>query len=226
MALKPEAVAFDIIETCFSLDILAERLKEVGLSESSLALWYAKSLRDGIALSACGEFKPYLEVTKGTLEVVAKSEGVALSSAQTAHVLEGLTQMDAHPDLRPALEHLHISKIPAVALSNGSRKSTEQLIERAGLADRFSAVVSVDDVKQWKPMREVYLHAAKAARTKLGHMTLVAAHAWDCQGAKSAGYALTGWVKRSEAEPNPALATPDIQADNLLDLVRHLTANA
>ena len=118
---KPEAVAFDVIETCFSLDVLGERLKEAGLSESSLQLWYAKSLRDGIALSACGEFKPYLEVTKGALEVIAKSEGVALTSAQTAHILEGLTQMDAHPDLRPALEHLHISEISTIALSNGSQ---------------------------------------------------------------------------------------------------------
>ena len=75
-------------------------------------------------------------------------------------------------------------------------------------------------------MRDVYLHAAKAARTKPGHMALVAAHGWDCQGAKSAGYGQTGWVMRSETEPNPALAKPDVQAGNLLDVVRQLTGDA
>ena len=50
MPTKPEVVAFDMIETVFSLEIMRERLVSLGLPASALEAWFAAGLRDAFAL--------------------------------------------------------------------------------------------------------------------------------------------------------------------------------
>src|SRR6266849_5789566 len=51
-------VVFDIIGTCFSLNRVAEALTRAGAPSYSLALWFARSLRDAFALSHAGGYQP------------------------------------------------------------------------------------------------------------------------------------------------------------------------
>ncbi len=83
-----------------------------------------------------------------------------------------------------------------VALTNGSRESTEKLLARGKLAEYVHEIFSCDDVRRFNPHPAPY----ELVRTRLGGTpTLVAAHGWDVVGARSAGLK-TIWVEREERE--------------------------
>jgi hypothetical protein len=52
MRSRPLAVAFDIIETVFSLGHLRSRLDAAGVPGQALEVWFAQTLRDAFALDA------------------------------------------------------------------------------------------------------------------------------------------------------------------------------
>jgi 2-haloacid dehalogenase len=76
-------------------------------------------------------------------------------------------------------------------------------------------VVTVDEVRAYKPLAAPYRRAAERLGVPLDRITLIAAHGWDVVGAKSAGMSSV-WVERPErrwpfptAEPARA---PDLVA--------------
>ncbi len=106
-------------------------------------------------------------------------------------------------------------------LSNGSAETTRQLLQCARL-DRFvERVISIDEVRRWKPAREVYLHAAKVPGVAPDELALAAAHAWDIHGANQAGL-LTGWVSRLEKRFHPAMNPPDVTGNTLDEVIERL----
>ncbi len=84
-----------------------------------------------------------------------------------------------------------------LALTNGSSDTTRAALRKAGLEHHVEQVLSIEDVKRWKPRREVYLHAAQVAGVRPGRPALWPRHAWDVHGAKRAGL-IAGWVRRQE----------------------------
>lgn len=220
MPKRPAIVAFDIIETVFSLQSLRARLEEAGADGGLLDLWFARSLRDAFALAATGGFAPFREVLKTTLADTLEEQGVSSSEDALDRVLQGFTELDPHADAMEAFDHLRQAGIRIMALSNGAASATESLLQRAGLRDRVERVVSIDEVGLAKPRREVYLHAARLAGVAPAEMTLVAAHPWDIHGARSAGLA-GAYVARGRAFP-AFMQAPDLQADSLVGIARAL----
>lgn len=84
-------------------------------------------------------------------------------------------------------------------------------------------MIGIDEVKHWKPRREVYLHGARTAGSEPRRVALVAAHAWDILGAREAGLA-TGWVSRLEKTFQPAMGRPDVSGPDLVSVVDGLLA--
>src|SRR5262250_2167342 len=71
MATRPDAVAFDVIETLMPLEPLRERFTAAGLPAHLLELWFTRTLRDGIALAATGDYAPFGEVAAQALRIVS-----------------------------------------------------------------------------------------------------------------------------------------------------------
>lgn len=215
---RPKVVAFDVIETLFSLESLRSKLTDIGLPPDALEVWFAQLLRDAFAGDAAGQYVPFRDVAMATLERLLSKMSVACSAEQIAGVIDGFTQLSAHPDVLPAMQSLRQAGIRIVTLSNGSARATEALIKRAGLGDYVERSVSIEEVQRWKPAREVYLHCAETVNVPPEHITLVAAHAWDVQGAMRAG--LTGaYIQRTEGPFLSVFALPQITAGTLREVV-------
>lgn len=218
-----DAVVFDVLETLFSLEPLRTGLEELGLKPESLELWFARTLRDGFALAASGGFQPFRRVAAGTLAVELATQLGSFSTDALDRLLDRFGQLPPHEDVEVALAGLERRNVRILALSNGARENTAQLLRQARLEHYFEQVLSIDDIQQWKPRPEVYLYAARQAGLEPARMALVAAHAWDLHGAKQIGM-MTGWVRRKESLYHPALAPPDVLGDNLTDVCAALTA--
>lgn len=220
MVPRPHTVAFDVVETLISLEPLRRLFVEIGLPASTLERWFDRMLRDGMALTLAGDYAPFPEVARAALRVIG---GGRLSDDDVSHVLDGFAALPAQPDAEQAMQVLTDAGVSVVCLSNGARESTEAFLDRSGL-DRFvEQVISVADVRMWKPPRAVYEHALARIGRPADEVALVAVHAFDCHGARAAGLT-TGWAGRLEQHYAEIFTRADVIGDDLVDVARALVA--
>jgi 2-haloacid dehalogenase len=220
---QPEVVAFDVIGTLFDLVPLGIRFKDAGLPADALGEWFARMLRDAVALSTSGVYKPFHEVASGTLEIFLTERSVEPSKDRISAILEGFGELPSYPDVEAAFKLLRQANVRIITLTNGGAETTRKLLKRAGVDGMVERIITIDEVRQWKPAREVYRHAAKVMRVEPGQMALVAAHDWDVQGASRAGL-VTGWVGRHGKRFHPAMDLPDVKGATLVEVAGGLLA--
>jgi 2-haloacid dehalogenase len=214
---RPAAAVFDVIETIFPLEPLRPRLAALDLG-SDLDLFFTRILRDAFALDATGTFKPFREIASGALEVLAAQRGLRPERAAVDAVLDGFTTLDPAPDVRPAMERLRAEGVTVATLSNGGVEATRGLLARAGLLPLVSRVMGVDEIRRYKPGKDIYLHAASTLGLAPGRIAMVAVHAWDLEGARRAGL-VTGWSSRLERRYHAAMQPPDVSGADLVAVV-------
>ncbi|MGH8868053.1 MAG: haloacid dehalogenase type II [Actinomycetes bacterium] len=217
---RVQVVALDVLETCVALEPLRTRFTEVGQPAHLLDTWFARTLRDGAVLAAAGGFHPFREVGAAALRTVTRD---ALDDDAVAYVLGGMSRLPAHPDLAPAVERLRTAGVRVMAVTNGGVDVARRLLEDAGVLPQLDHVLSIDDVGAWKPSPRVYHAAAARGGAPPDQTALVAAHAWDCHGARRAGLA-SGWVSRWEGRWPDVFDRPDVEGPDLVAVADALLA--
>ncbi|MGH3344133.1 MAG: haloacid dehalogenase type II [Carbonactinosporaceae bacterium] len=220
MPTRPLVIAFDVVETVVSLERLRARLSEAGQPGQALELWFARLLRNGFALAASGAYQPFGDVATAAL---AEATGYALTPADMEQVVAGFRDLAPHPDAEPAMRRATDAGVRVIAVTNGSAAITGHLLRDAGLEDHVERVVSIDEVRAWKPAPAVYRHAAEACEVPPERMALVAAHSWDTHGARRAGL-VAGWVSRLEGRYPEIFDAPDVSGKDLVEVVDGLLA--
>ena len=220
MAKRPLVIAFDVIETLFPLEPIRQRLIDAGQPGHLLELWFARLLRDAFALVASETYRPFGEIATSALRSTARS---APGDEAIREILAGFAELDPHPDVEPAVRLVREGGVRMVTLTNGSSQNTATLLRRAGIDDYIEQLLSVEDVRRWKPAAEIYRHAAHSTQVPPDRVALVAAHAWDTHGAHQAGLA-TGWVARLEDHFPDVFAAPDVVGPDLVAVVEGLLA--
>jgi 2-haloacid dehalogenase len=223
MKKRPTVVAFDVVETLFSLEPLRPRLQAVGLPAHSLDAWYTRLIRDGMALDATGVYKPFRDVARAALEGLLAEHGQPIQTAQVDGVMAGFAELPAFPDVKPAFQRLRAAKVRVVLLTNGNADLTRKLLDRNELADLVERVISIDEVQHWKPNRAVYTYALKVIDVAPERLAMTAVHSWDLQGAAQAGLT-TAWVSRREKRFHPLMTPPDVSGETLVDTCTGLLA--
>ena len=222
MSRRPQVVAFDVIETLMSLEPLRERLAGLGQPPHMLEAWYTRTLRDGMALSATGDFVAFADVAAAALRALTH---YTISDEQVAQVMAGFNDLPAFPDALPAITSLTGAGVRVACLSNGSAELVSSFVHRSGLGSLVHRVITVGEVYRWKPAGVVYRYAAEVLGVPPDRMALVAAHDWDCHGAKRAGLT-TGFVSRKSGGFGAPFAPPDVTGDDLTEVTARLLALA
>jgi 2-haloacid dehalogenase len=217
---RPAVVAFDVIETLMSLEPLRERLTEAEQPPHLLEAWYTRTLRDGIALSSTGDYVPFSDVAEAALRALT---GSSISDERVAHIMAGFGELPAFPDAVPAVTRLCDAGVRVACLTNGSAYQTSSFVNRSGLGELVDRVVCAGDVYRWKPAPVVYLYAAEMLDVPPDRLALVAAHDWDCHGAKRAGL-VTGWVSRKSGGYGAPFEPPDVTGEDLTEVASRLLA--
>jgi 2-haloacid dehalogenase len=217
---RPAVVAFDVIETLMSLEPLRARLADIGQPPGLLEAWYTRTLRDGMALSATGDYVAFTDVAEAALRGLTH---YTVSDEQVAAVMAGWDELPAFPDAAPAVTRLTEAGLRVACLTNGSAHLASSFINRTGLGSGVERVISAQEVYRWKPAGVVYLYAASVMDVPTERMALVAAHDWDCHGAKRAGLT-TGWVSRKAGGFGATFAAPDVVGEDLTEVAAKLLA--
>ncbi|MGY1708188.1 haloacid dehalogenase type II [Geodermatophilus sp. SYSU D00758] len=222
MTASPSVIVFDVNETLSDMSPMAHRFADVGAPGHLAKLWFATLLRDGFALTAAGDSRPFAELGADALRTVL--HGVDLdrgTDAAVEHVMGGFGELTVHPDVPDGIRALRASGRRLVTLTNGSTQVSERLLTGAGIREEFEALLSVEDAGAWKPARAAYQYAARTCGTDPADMLLVAVHPWDIDGAARAGLT-TAWIDRAGSPYPQSFRPPTLRAGGLTDLAGRL----
>jgi len=203
-----------------SLEPLRARLTDIGQPPALLEAWYTRTLRDGMALSATGDYARFTDVAEAALRALTH---FTISDEQVAQVMAGFNELPAFPDALPAITSLTEAGLRVACLTNGSAYLASSFVNRTGLGTGVDRVISVEEVYRWKPAGVVYRYAAEVLNVPSDRLALVAAHDWDCHGAKRAGLT-TGWVSRKSGGFGAPFAAPDVVGEDLTEVAAKLLA--
>lgn len=171
------AVAFDAMGTLFDISPIQQRFG----ADAMPRLVHAAG-----SVTLAGEFVPFPQL---------------VSSLLGEQAIDLFSKLEAYPDAEDALATLAAADIRAIVLTNGSEDNTRTLLERAGLS--VGQIVTTEEAQAYKPHPAPYRLACERLDLPPEQVTLVAAHSWDCFGARCAGLE-TVWIPRNgERWPYP-----------------------
>lgn len=215
--MKPLALVFDAYGTLYdvhSVVALCDRYWP-GKGGAVSQLWRTKQLEYTWQRSLMQRYAPFSRVTEAGLRHACAALGLALAEAQVAALMQQYLNLSLYPDALPALAALRGRKL--AILSNGSPDMLDPLVAASGLDKVLDAVLSVAEVRIFKPDPRVYQIAVDRLGVPKEAIGFVSSNCWDACGAKSFGF-LTYWINRSGAPLDALDAAPDHTIARLTDL--------
>jgi 2-haloacid dehalogenase len=212
-----EALVFDAYGTLFDVDSVTGACEEVfpGRGEVLCRLWRSKQLQYTWLCSLMGRYQDFWELTGRALSFACAALGLDPADAARARLAEGYLRLEPYPEVPQALRSLADRRL--AILSNGTPGMLQALLEHAGLANTFAAVLSADAVGTYKPSPRVYELAPLRLGVDAGRIGFVSGNSFDVIGAAAYGLR-TIWVNRSAAPPDPLGQPPQQSVADLAEL--------
>jgi 2-haloacid dehalogenase len=104
-------------------------------------------------------------------------------------------------------------------LSSGDPRMLEMAARNAGIFRLLDRILSVEEVKTFKPSPRVYNLGPGRLNVSPMELGIVSSNSWDVAGAGSVGL-ITFWIQRSIGEPPEDLG---IAADHVVSAITDLT---
>ncbi len=212
---RPAVLFFDVNETLLDLTPLRAAVEKVLHGSTELVnLWFTTMLQYALVETVSGNFEDFGKIGAVCLQMVAKNNSIAIERREAIDALSTIKQLKPHTEVPAALKELDKTDYRLVALSNSGAATLQSQLEYAGLSQYFDDIISVEEVKLYKPHTQVYTFAAEKMAVKPGQCMLIAAHAWDIAGAARAGWQ-TAFVARPGQSLYALARKPEIVKDDL-----------
>jgi 2-haloacid dehalogenase len=220
-------LAFDVYGTLINTHGVVSALQElVGDQAKAFSnTWRDKQLEYSFRRGLMQNYETFAVCTSQALDYTCTCYGTSLSDAQKQALMSLYRVLPAFDDVAEGLQQLQGAGLRLYDFSNGAADALEVLLNNAGIRDLFLGVVSVDDIKSFKPNPAVYSHFLRQSKSTGGSAWLISSNPFDVIGAISAGMK-SAWVRRSpEAIFDPWGIEPTLTVNNLLELgnkIRHI----
>ena len=152
------------------------------------------------------QYEPFSTITRNSLNHALSDSGVSLDDKSVASLMRAYGSLSAFPEVASALESLvEAPKIIAVVFSNGTNEMVTNSVKSSPdlgpHASVFKDIITVEEVKKFKPSPDVYYHLAekvgkRKSKDAMGKMWLVSGNPFDIVGARSVGMQ-AAWVDRA-----------------------------
>jgi 2-haloacid dehalogenase len=155
--------------------------------------WRAKQLEYTWLRAITGDYLDFAGVTADALDWAMARHDVQAGLRQ--RLLDLYDRLPAFPEVAAMLEQLQGQARLAI-LSNGTPAMLAAAVSHAGLTGRFAAVLSVDDLRTYKPADVVYDLVQRQMGVPRSEVMFVSSNGWDVAGAARYGFH-TVWVNRT-----------------------------
>ena len=185
-----------LIDTYGVKRALREHLGE--RAEGFSRLWREKQLEYSFRRGLMQNYVDFSRCTSQALEYACLEYGLALSDGQKDRLLATYKELPPFDDATSGLEKAQKAGFALYAFSNGSAEAVTNLLRNAGLLGFFVDVISVEDLRTFKPSPAVYCHFLRRTGAFGSRAWLISSNPFDVIGAVSAGMR-AAWVRRSES---------------------------
>lgn len=213
-----KALAFDAYGTLFDVQsvISAVNRKFPGQGPAVSAGWRMRQLEYTWLRSLMGRYEDFWKVTESALVATCNALKLPLDAGARGELMEAYLHLETFPEVKRALGTLR--QLPLAILSNGNPKMLKAVVASAGLEGIFAHILSVDEVKTYKPAPVVYQLAVKKLGVDKGEIGFVSSNFWDIAGAKAFGLR-THWINRAGVTADELGVIPDVNLKSLADLI-------
>ena len=213
-----QAIVFDLYGTLFDVHSVARLCEQVfpGSGDALARLWRQKQLEYTWLRSLMGQYVSFDKVTEDALRHSCAQLGLTPDAATQQRVSEAYLRLSPFEDTPPALGRLKATGLPLGILSNGSHYSIDQVVTHSGLKQAFDQLISVEEVRVFKPDNRVYRLAEERMGYARADILFVSSNAWDASGAAHFGFPVC-WINRQgnafdELGVRPAQTVPDLES--------------
>lgn len=216
-----KAIVFDAYGTLFDVHTVVEKCEQYFPTKGRIIseLWRQKQLEYTWLRSLMGRYEDFWKITNDSLLFALKELELERNDEICADILNEYLYLKPYSEVPNALKKL--KNLSLAILSNGSPKMLNDMVSNAGLKEAFSDVISVDELKIFKPFMGVY----QLAPVKLGihkeETLFVSSNSWDATGAKVFGFNVC-WINRFNKTFDELNTKPDLIVKNLDELVNYV----
>jgi 2-haloacid dehalogenase len=206
--LKPRAFIFDAYGTLFDVHSVVQS-DGVGITGDLPALsqlWRRKQLEYTWLRALMERYEDFRHITEAALRSAVRELSMGATDQQLERLMQAYFSPAAFEDVRPALETLRGS--PLAIPSNGTPEMLDSAVRHNRLESYFSATISVDMVKTYKPSPRVYALGPEILNLPAEEILFVSSNLWDAAGARAFGYQVC-WCNRSALEIDDLGFPPD-----------------
>jgi 2-haloacid dehalogenase len=191
------ACVFDAYGTLFDFASAAAGCADV-LGEKApplTALWRDKQLQYTWLRALQGRYAPFWQVTGEALDYALETLNLPQDRDLRARLLELYRVLGTFPEVPDVLRKLREAGFVTAILSNGSPDMLGSAVQGAGLGDHLDAVLSVDEVRTFKPDPRVYQLAVDRLGVPAEAIAFQSSNAWDAHAAAAFGMRVV-WCNR------------------------------
>ena len=212
------ACVFDAYGTLFDVNSAAASCAaELGPKWQPLAeLWRAKQLQYTWLRSLGGRYADFEQVTGEALDFAMESLGVEDTALRT-RLMDLYLRLGAYTEVGDTLTQLKARGLKLAILSNGSPAMLSAAVSNAGITELLDAVLSVDELRVYKPHPSVYQLAVDRLAVAPSEICFVSSNGWDAFSAKAFGMRVV-WCNRSGQPRERIPAAPDAEIATLTAL--------
>ncbi|OPX44728.1 haloacid dehalogenase type II [Clostridium thermobutyricum] len=206
---------FDAYGTLFDVHSASEKYKdEIGeLYNEFSILWRAKQLEYSFLSEIMDDYTDFIDITANSLDYACNTFKIT-SDKLKINLMSSYMELSPYSEVIKTLLKFKEKGLKLVILTNGSYKMINNAVESSGLKNILDSVISVEEVKKFKPNKEVYKIITDKFNVNLKEVVFFSSNGWDIIGASKFGFN-TIWINRFNKETEISKYTPDYIVSNL-----------
>ena len=161
-------------------------------------LWRQKQLEYTWRYGLMSAYEDFRACTKQALAFCCDQLDASISDENRQALMQVYLELPVFDDVIAGLDDMQAVGLKLYAFSNGVPADLSALLEHAGINGYFDGIVSVDDIKTFKPDPRTYQYFAEKSDTPIQDCWLVSSNGFDVCGARASGMRAI-WVQRNKA---------------------------
>ena len=212
-----KAIIFDAYGTLFDVNSAAEKCKnKIGEKWELFAnYWRTTQLEYTWLRSLMDRYQDFWKITEESLDKSMKVFNIDASMKD--ELLDLYKVLSTFPEVKETLKKLKEKKYKLAILSNGTQSLLDELVNSNDLESIFDDVLSVEEVRIYKPHPNVYNIPIKKYQIEKNQFAYLSSNTWDVSAAGNFGFNAV-WVNRNKNIFDNLDYKPITEINNLSDL--------
>ncbi|MCA1061028.1 haloacid dehalogenase type II [Rossellomorea aquimaris] len=215
-----KAFVFDAYGTLFDVHSVIDKCNEIfpDKGEEISQVWRQKQLEYSFLRQLMGTYETFFSITREALHFACVQVGVDLSEDNENELLDAYLELTHYEEVEQVLENL--KPYQTAIFSNGSIDMLSPLVEQSSFGHLLDEVLTVDEVKQFKPTPMAYQLVLKRLGVKREEVLFMSSNPWDIAGATNFGFH-TAWINRQDKVMDELGVKPHFVYKDLRGILEH-----